>query len=112
MHVLTYNKDIKYKEETMKKFYSGLASILGFLVIILYALKNATTLFDFSFEGMDDILGYFNLVQQYLIYALAGLVGLELLAGKKLLSFIFILLLAFVVITTFFPDIANTYLPA
>jgi len=96
----------------MKKFYSGLASILGFIIIVLYALKNAAAIFDFSFDGMSDILGYFNLVQQYLIYALAGLVSLELLAGKKLLSFIFILLLAFVVITTFFPDIANTYLPA
>ena len=96
----------------MKKIYSGLASILGFIIIVLYALKNAAALFDFSFDGMSDILGYFNLVQQYLIYALAGLVSLELLAGKKLLSFIFILLLAFVVITTFFPDIANTYLPA
>jgi hypothetical protein len=96
----------------MKKIYSGLASILGFVIIILYALKNATTLFDFSFEGMDDILGYFNLAQQYLVYALAGLVGLELVAGKKIIAFIFFLLLAFVVITTFFPDIANSYLPS
>jgi len=96
----------------MKKLYSGLASILGFIIIILYALKNATTIFDFSFEGMEDILGYFNLVQQYLIYALAGLVGLELLAGKKLLSIIVIVLLAFFVITTFFPEIANSYLPS
>jgi hypothetical protein len=61
---------------------------------------------------MADILGYFNLVQQYLIYALAGLVGLELVAGKKLIAFIFFILLAFVVLTTFFPDVVNTYLPA
>jgi len=96
----------------MKKFYSALGSILGFLIIILYALKNSAALFDFSFEGMEDILGYFDLVQQYLIYALAGLVGLELVAGKKLIAFIFFLLLAFVVATTFFPDVVNSYLPS
>ncbi len=94
----------------MKKLYSAIASILGFIIIILYALKNAAALFDFSFEGMEDILGYFNLVQQYLIYALAGLVGLELVAGKKLIAFIFFLLLAFVVVSTFFPDVVNSYL--
>lgn len=96
----------------MKKMYSALASILGFIIIVLYALKNASALFDISFEGMEDILGYFNLAQQYLIYALAGLVGLELVAGKKLIAMIFFILLAFVVITTFFPDVGNTYLPS
>jgi len=96
----------------MKKFYSALGSILGFIIIILYALKNSAALFDFSFEGMEDILGYFDLVQQYLIYALAGLVGLELVAGKKLIAMIFFLLLAFVVVSTFFPDVVNSYLPS
>lgn len=95
----------------MKKFYSALASVLGLVIIVLYALKNAVALFDISFQGMQDILGYFNLAQQYLIYALAGLVGLELVAGKKLFAFIFFIILAFVVITTFFPDVVNTYLP-
>ena len=94
----------------MKKLYSTLGSILGFLIIILYAFKNGQALFGFSFEGSEDILGYFDLAQQYLIYALAGLVGLELVAGKKLIAFIFFLLLAFVVITTFFPDVVNTYI--
>lgn len=96
----------------MKKLYSSLASILGFLIIILYAFKNANALFGIEFEGAADVLGYFDLVQQYLVYALAGLVGLELVAGKKLIAFIFFLLLAFVVITTFFPDVVNTYLPS
>jgi hypothetical protein len=94
----------------MKKVYSGLGAILGLLIILLYALENAQLIFDFSFEGMDDILGYFSLVQQYLIYALAGLAGMELLAGKKLLIFLFMLILAFVVITTFFPDVTNSIL--
>lgn len=94
----------------MKKLYSGIGSILGFVIIVLYALKNAQALFQFSFNGMDDILGYFNLAQQYLVYALAGLAGLELVVGKKLLAFIFFLILAFVVITTFFPDVVNTYI--
>ena len=94
----------------MKKLYSALASILGFLIILLYAFKNASALFAIEFEGSTDILGYFALAQQYLIYALAGLVGLELVAGKKLIAFIFFLILAFVVITTFFPDVVNTYI--
>ena len=94
----------------MKKLYSTLASILGFIIILLYALKNGQALLGFSFEGMDDILGYFNLVQQYLIYALAGLVGLEFVSGKKLIAFLFFLILAFVVVSTFFPDVINTVL--
>lgn len=92
----------------MKKFYSALGSILGFLIILLYAFKNAQALFDFSFDGMDDIFGYFNLVQQYLIYALAGLTGLELVAGKKVIAFLFFLILAFVVVSTFFPDVMDS----
>ena len=96
----------------MKQLYRTLASLLGFAIIVLYALTNAAALFDFSFTGMDDILGYFNLAQQYLIYALAGLVGMEFVAGKKLIAFIFFLLLAFVVITTFFPDVVSGYLPS
>ena len=92
----------------MKKFYSGIGSLLGFLIILLYALKNIQTLVDFTFEGMDDILGYFNIIQQYLVYALAGLAGLELVAGKKLIAYIFFLILAFVVVSTFFPDVMNS----
>lgn len=94
----------------MKKFYSVIGSLLGFLIILLYAFKNAQLLFGFSFQGMDDILGYFNLVQQYLVYALAGIAGLELVAEKKLLAFIFFIILAFVVISTFFPDVVNNVL--
>jgi len=92
----------------MKKFYSALGSILGFLIILLYAFKNSQALFGFTFEGMEDILGYFNLVQQYLVYALAGLAGLELVAGKKLIAFVFFIILAFVVVSTFFPDVMNS----
>lgn len=91
----------------MKKLYNTIGSLLGLLIILLYALENAQALFDFSFTGMEDILGYFDLVQQYLIYALAGIVGLELLAEKKLFAFIFFIILAFVVISTFFPAVVN-----
>lgn len=93
----------------MKKLYSTIASILGFVVILLYAFKNANLLFGIDFEGSADILGYFDLAQQYLVYALAGLVGLEFVAGKKFIAFLFFLILAFVVITTFFPDVVNSY---
>lgn len=91
----------------MKKFYSVIGSILGFLIIILYALINAQALFGFTFEGMDTVFGYFALVQQYLVYALAGLAGLELTSGKKGIAFIFFIILAFVVVSTFFPDVVD-----
>lgn len=92
----------------MKKFYSILGSVLGFIIILLYAFKNTQALIGFSFQGMDDTLSYFNIIQQYLVYALAGLAGLELVAGKKLIAFLFFLILAFVVVSTFFPDVINT----
>ncbi|AIO19229.1 hypothetical protein KQ51_01352 [Candidatus Izimaplasma bacterium HR1] len=91
----------------MKKFYSVIGSVLGFIIILLYALKNVQALVGFTFEGMDEIFGYFNLVQQYLIYALAGIAGLELVSGKKLIAAIFFIILAFVVVSTFFPDVLN-----
>lgn len=91
----------------MKKFYSFIGSILGFLIISLYALQNAQALIDFSFEGMEDILGYFELVQRYLVYALAGLAGLELVSGKKIFAFVFFIILAFVVVSTFFPSVID-----
>jgi len=92
----------------VKKFYSSLASILGFLIILVYAFKNAQALFGITFEGDTVILGYFDLVQQYLIYALAGLTGLELVAGKKIIAFAFFIILAFVVISTFFPSVIDS----
>ena len=88
----------------MKKFYSTVGALLGFVIIVLYAIKNLA-LIGFSIDELSDVLDYFNLVQQYLVYALAGLAGLELVAGKKLFSFIFILILAFVVVSTFFPSV-------
>ena len=94
----------------MKKLYSGLASILGFAIIVLYALENAGALIPEN-DTITMILGYFDFAKQYLIYALAGLTGLELVAGKGILKIVFVLLLAFVVITTFFPDVAANYLP-
>lgn len=92
----------------MKKFYSTIGAILGFIIILLYAFENAQALFGFEFEGSDMVLGYFNLVQQYLVYALAGLAGLELVAGKKLFAYLFFLILAFVVVSTFFPNVVES----
>lgn len=95
----------------MKQFYSVLGSILGFLIILLYAFENVNLLFGIEFEGSAEILGYFDLVQQYLIYALAGIAGLELVAGKKLFAFTFFIILAFVVVSTFFPDVTGNLIP-
>lgn len=91
----------------MKKFYSVLGSILGFLIILLYALKNSQALFGFEFDGMDVVFGYFDLVQRYLVYALAGLAGMEFVAGKKLIAFLFFIILAFVVVSTFFGSVLD-----
>lgn len=94
----------------MKKLYSHLGAILGFAIILLYGLERAAVLFDVTFEGMEDILGYFDLVKEYLVYALAGLAGLELVSGKSIIAFAFYIILAFVVISTFFPDVINGYI--
>lgn len=95
----------------MKKLYSQIGAILGFIIIILYALENAAGLFEVSFEGMEDILMYFNLVKEYLVYALAGLAGLEFTSGKPIVSLAFKLILVFVILATFFQDILLQYLP-
>lgn len=88
----------------MKKFYSTIGALLGFVIIILYAIENLAIV-GFAIDEVSTVLDYFNLVQQYLVYALAGLAGLELFAGKKLFSFIFILILAFVIVSTFFTSV-------
>jgi len=92
---------------TTKKLFNVLGQLIGFLVILLFAFENLHALIGFDFTGVDDILYWFAIVKQYLIYALAGLAGLELVSGKKLIAFIYFLILAFVVVSTFFPDVMD-----
>ena len=92
----------------MKEFFNVLGQLLGFLIIILFAFENLNALVGgFEFDYVEDILYWFAIVKQYAIYALAGLAGLELVSGKKLIGFIYFLILAFVVISTFFPDVID-----
>ncbi len=91
----------------MKKLFNVLGQLIGFIVILLFAFENLHALIGFDFNGVDVILYWFAIIKQYLIYALAGLAGLEMLSGKKLLGFIFFLILAFVVISTFFPEVID-----
>ena len=95
----------------MKKLYSQIGAILGFIIIIAYALESAAELFGIDFDGMEDILHYFNFVKEYLVYALAGLAGLEFTSGKPVISLAFKLVLIFVILATFFQDILLQYLP-
>lgn len=93
----------------MKKFFNVLGQLVGFLVILLFAFELAHDMFEFDFEGVDMILDIFNTVKIYLVYVLAGLAGLELVSGKKVLGFIYFLILAFVIIATFFQDILPNF---
>lgn len=96
----------------MKKFYSGLGQLLGFLTILLYAFLFANAIFNFNVDG--QIIGILETVKVYAIFAVCGLAGLELVAGKKLIAFVYFLVLAFVVIFSFFPEVRDQitqYLP-
>ncbi len=89
----------------MKKFFNVLGQLVGFLVILLFAFELAQGWIGFDFEGMDTILDIFNTIKIYLVYVLAGLAGLELVSGKKVIGFLYFLILAFVVVATFFQDV-------
>jgi hypothetical protein len=89
----------------MKKFYNALGQLFGFLTILLFAFLFANTMFDFGVDG--QIIGILELVKTYAIFAVCGLAGLEFVAGKKVLAFIYFILLAFVVVFSFFPDIRD-----
>ncbi|MGI6392464.1 MAG: hypothetical protein ACOX16_02465 [Candidatus Izemoplasmatales bacterium] len=89
----------------MKKLYDVLGQVFGFLTIVLFAFLFANTMFDFGIDA--QIIGILELVKTYAIFAVCGLAGLEFTAGKKILALIYFLLLAFVVVFSFFPDIRD-----
>ncbi|MBU0997651.1 MAG: hypothetical protein KKE16_06390 [Firmicutes bacterium] len=89
----------------MKKVYNGLGQLFGFLTILLYAFLFANTIFNFGVD--NQILGILETVKIYAIFAVCGLAGLEFVTGKKIIALIYFLLLAFVVIFSFFPEIQD-----
>ena len=90
----------------MKKLYDVLGQVFGFLTIVLFAFSFLPI--RCSIFGIDaQIIGILELVKTYAIFAVCGLAGLEFTAGKKILALIYFLLLAFVVVFSFFPDIRD-----
>ncbi len=90
----------------MKKLWNVLGQIFGFLTILLYAFLFLDAIVEFGLSS--DIMGLLRQVQLYAILGVCGLAGLEFVAGKKLIAFIYFIILAFVVIFSFFPDVADT----
>ena len=90
----------------MKKFYSGLGQLAGLVTILVFAFIQLDAMVDFGFMTLEigDII---QTIQVYAVYVLAGLAGLELVSGKKLIALIYFLILAFVVVSSFFPDVMN-----
>lgn len=89
----------------MKKFWNVLGQILGFLTIALYAFLYTNDQFNF---GLDpSIINILILCRQFAALAVAAIVGMEFVSGKKLFVFIYLLILAVVVIFMFFPDLGQ-----
>jgi len=90
----------------MKKFYSGLGQLAGLITILVFAFIQLDAMVDFGFMTAEigDII---RIIQIYAVYVLAGLAGLELVSGKKLIALIYFIILAFVVVSSFFPDVMD-----
>jgi hypothetical protein len=93
----------------MKKFYSGLGQLAGLITILVFAFIQLDAMVDFGFMTAEigDII---RIIQIYAVYVLAGLAGLELVSGKKLIALIYFIILAFVVVSSFFPDVMDQIL--
>jgi hypothetical protein len=90
----------------LKKFYSALGQLAGLITVLVFAFIQLDAMVDFGFMTAEigDIL---QIIQVYAVYVLAGLAGLELVAGKKLIAWIYFLILAFVVVSSFFPEVMD-----
>lgn len=89
----------------MKKLFNILGQVFGFLTILLFAFLFANTVFNFGIDA--EIIGLLELIKTYAVFVVCGLAGLEFVAGKKLIALIYFVILAFVVIFSFFPDVRD-----
>ncbi len=89
----------------MKKVYNFLGQIFGFLTIALYAFLFFNAVVDLNVPS--EVLGILQTIKTYAIFVVCGLAGLEFVAGKKLLALIYFILLAFVVVFSFFPEVSS-----
>jgi hypothetical protein len=89
----------------LKKFYNITGQIFGFLTILLFAFLFANTMFNFNIPA--NIMAVLDTIKLYATFVVCGLAGLELVAGKKILALLYLIILAFVVIFSFFPEIRD-----
>ncbi|MDD3113243.1 MAG: hypothetical protein PHP61_02785 [Candidatus Izemoplasmatales bacterium] len=89
----------------MKKLFNILGQVFGFLTILLFAFLFANTVFDFGIDS--GIIGVLELIKTYAVFVVCGLAGFEFVAGKKLIGFIYFVILAFVIVFSFFPDVRD-----
>ncbi len=89
----------------MKKFYNVFGQLFGFLTILLFAFLHLNTVFDFGLDG--SIISIMLTVKEYAVYVVCGLAGMELVAGKKLFAMVYFLILALVIVFSFFPEVAE-----
>jgi hypothetical protein len=87
----------------MKKFWNVLGQIFGFLTIALFAFLYTDSQFNFGLPVM--VMDIMVQVKEYAALGVAAIVGMEFVSGKKLFVFIYLLILAIVVIFMFFPTL-------
>ncbi|XMB72386.1 hypothetical protein RJI07_00420 [Mycoplasmatota bacterium WC30] len=89
----------------MKKLYNVLGQLFGFFTILMFAFLHLNTVFDFGIDA--SIISILLTIKEYAVYVVCGLAGLELVAGKKLFAFVYFIILALVVVFSFFPEVAE-----
>ena len=89
----------------MKKIFNGLGQLFGFLTVLLYAFLALKGLIGFDLPS--DVMNILSIIKTFSVLVVVALAGLEFVAGKKLLAFVFFIILAFVIIASFFPDVLN-----
>lgn len=90
----------------MKKFWNVLGQILGFLTIVLYAFLYTDAQFHFGIDA--NIMYWLELARNFAALAVAAIVGMEFVSGKKLFVLIYLIILAIVVIFMFFPSLGDS----
>ena len=89
----------------MKKFWNVLGQIFGFLTIALFAFLYTDAQFHFGIDA--NIMSILELVKEYAALAVAAIVGMEFVSGKKLFVLIYLIILAIVVIFMFYPPLGD-----
>jgi hypothetical protein len=89
----------------MKKLFNALGQFFGFLTILLYAFLFINAIFNFNVPA--EVMVILQTIQMYAMFVVCGLAGFEFVSGKKILALVYFLLLALVVVFSFFPDLRD-----